>query len=303
MLHNLLAEELQFIHNKLNETTLQALTIHPMFVLVILMELLFNGIQEAAQVVFGDSIRLRLEANLFGNEVFKHLIEENLGIEEAAAKAFGNEQWILTALEEMEFTVKMGCKFISWCKDFELADATEYQKVRFDTAGQIICNRLEYMVNGLDLQLIRVRRAQNQSRLNRTGVSSFFLMQMKMVNKLAARNTKRNHREQIQCSYIRAKQRHSTRKQTRLVSNESHRRSNYVLPARHVRRCTTSPTHLLPSPKLCTQGLIITGLLRNATFRLVRTKLQSYHHLEILDLLGSHNTCHDLCTRHMESLV
>jgi hypothetical protein len=171
MLHNLIGPELDFIQGRLNDAALHALTVHPMFVVVLVMELLFNETLVEARAVFGNSIRLQHKANLHDNEAFKHLVDENLNIEDAASRAFGNEQRILVLLEKMEFAIKMGKKAMSWIEDLELTDSTDEQKSRFKTSGQIICNRFEYLLDGLDLQLIRVKRARSHSQLNRTGVS------------------------------------------------------------------------------------------------------------------------------------
>jgi hypothetical protein len=107
MLHNLLNTELEFVKNRVNDTALHAMSIHPMFVVVLIMELLFNEAQAEARTIFGDSIRLQHRANLHDNEAFKHLVEENLDVEEAATKAFGAEQRILGLVEKMEFSIRL----------------------------------------------------------------------------------------------------------------------------------------------------------------------------------------------------
>jgi hypothetical protein len=163
--------ELEFIHSRLSQVDLHTLTVHPMFILVLVMELLFNEAQGEARILFGDSIRLHHKANLHDNEAFKHLVEENLDIEDAATRAFGNEQRILTLQEKIEFAIKLGNKVISWIGDVEFTGATKEQEIQFNTAGQIILNIFEYLVDGLEPQLIRIARARNHSQLNRTGVS------------------------------------------------------------------------------------------------------------------------------------
>jgi hypothetical protein len=62
---------------------------------------------------------------------------------------------------------------MTWVDDLQPAGSSEEKKARFAIAAHIIRNRFEYLVDGLDLQLIRTRRAQGHCQLNRTGVGSF----------------------------------------------------------------------------------------------------------------------------------
>ena len=163
MLHNLLGPELEFVHSWLHEATLHPLTIHPMFVVVLLIELLLNEAQAEARVVFRNSVHLQHGGSLHTTDMFKHLVEENLDIEQTAAEFLGNEQRILVLLEKIRFAIKMGEKVLSWSNDLEATSAIEEQQTRFNTAGEIIQNRFEYLVDCLDLQIIRVTRARNHT--------------------------------------------------------------------------------------------------------------------------------------------
>jgi hypothetical protein len=138
MLHNLLGPELEFIHNRLNEAALHPLTIHPMFVMVLLMQLPFNEAQAEARVVFRNSVHLQHGGNLHTNDRFKHLVEQNVNIEQAAVEALGNEQRILVLLEKMGFAIKRGEKVLSWFNDLKVTSPIEEQQTRFNTAGEII---------------------------------------------------------------------------------------------------------------------------------------------------------------------
>ena len=170
MLHNLLVEELEFINKRLNDIALHPLTIHPLFTLALVLELLFKEAIEGVRVVFGESIRQQHKGDLHIDERFRHLKQINLDLEKEAAWALGNEQWILGLLEKMEFAVKMGTKVMSWFAEFDASVENTLQGDKSKTAGAIIHNRFEYLVDGLEFQMIRLKRARSHSQLNRLGV-------------------------------------------------------------------------------------------------------------------------------------
>jgi hypothetical protein len=170
MLHNLLAEELEFINQRLSDIALHPLTIHPLFILVLILELLFKEALEDVRAVFSNSIRQRDKGDLHTNERFRHLKQINLDLEKEAAWALGNEQFILGLLEKIEFAIKMGTKVMSWFKEFDASVKDTFQRDKLKTAGDIIHNRFEYLVDGLEFQMIRLKRARSHSQLNRLGV-------------------------------------------------------------------------------------------------------------------------------------
>ncbi|KAH7400318.1 hypothetical protein BKA64DRAFT_708005 [Cadophora sp. MPI-SDFR-AT-0126] len=172
IIHNLLATELDYIEEKFNEKGLHCLTIHPLFVFVLIMDLLFREIVYGTRVALGDAVRLKLRGALHTEERFKHLQQENFNVEEEVTKALGNEQNILGLLEKTEFAIKMGTKIILWFGDLDCSTLADEQKTKFNTAGEIIRSRFEYLVDGLNFQLLRLRRAQSHSQLNRSGLES-----------------------------------------------------------------------------------------------------------------------------------
>lgn len=119
-------------------------------------------------------------------ERFKQLKQENSNLEEEAAKALGNEQTIIGLLEKAEFGIKMGTEMMSWFGDLDLSTLLEEQKVKFNAAGQKIHSRFEYLVDGLDFRLLRLKRAQSYSQLNRSGVR-FFLSKLHVHTRLTSR--------------------------------------------------------------------------------------------------------------------
>jgi hypothetical protein len=73
--------------------------------------------------------------------------------------------------EKIEFAMKMANKIITWL-DLDSTSLPEEKRDKFNTAGEIIQNRIQYLVDGLDFQILR-RRAQGQSQLNKLGVGTF----------------------------------------------------------------------------------------------------------------------------------
>ncbi len=93
-----------------------------------------------------------------------------MDIEKASTTALCREQKMLILGEKMESAISIGKKLISWVDDFEAVHFNAAQKQRFHSAGSIIRSRLEYLVDSLNLQMIRLKRAQGHSQLSRLGV-------------------------------------------------------------------------------------------------------------------------------------
>jgi hypothetical protein len=157
------------------DEALLPLTIHPLFILVLVLELLFDEALEKLSSAFSHSIRLSTTGGLKAGpdaELFKHLQQANMDIKNTAALALTDEQELLGVQEKIEFGIKMGNKIITWLDDLDPSSLPEEKRDQFNTAGEIIQNRIQYLVDGLDFQISRLRRAQGQSQLNRLGVST-----------------------------------------------------------------------------------------------------------------------------------
>lgn len=172
MIHNLLPAESEFMLKHLTNVNIYPLTIHPMLLFVLIMELLFDEVVVETRIAFGDSIRLKYFGELHTEGRFKHMAQENFDIKEAVATALGNEQKILGLIEKSEFAIRMGSKAQSWFEGLDCLVPAGEQRNRFATAGNIILNKLEYLVDGIELQLLRLKRAQGHSQLNKLGVST-----------------------------------------------------------------------------------------------------------------------------------
>jgi hypothetical protein len=92
MIHNLLPAESETMLEYLKDVNIHPLTIHPMLLCVLVMQLLFDEIVNGTRVAFGDSIRLKHFGELHTEDRFKHMAQENFDIKKAAADALGNEQ-------------------------------------------------------------------------------------------------------------------------------------------------------------------------------------------------------------------
>jgi hypothetical protein len=139
------------------------------------LELVFDEAQDKLRSKFASSIKLSTAGGLKAGpdaELFKHLQQANIDIKNTAALALTDEQELLGVQEKIEFAIKMGNKIITWLDDLDPTSLTEERRDQINTAGEIIQNRIQYLVDGLDFQISRLRRAQGQSQLNRLGVST-----------------------------------------------------------------------------------------------------------------------------------
>ena len=64
----------------------------------------------------------------------------------------------------------MGNKLLAWFDDFSTNKFSAGQRTRFESAGTILRNRLESLIDGFDFQLVRLKRVQGHTKLNRLGV-------------------------------------------------------------------------------------------------------------------------------------
>jgi hypothetical protein len=168
-LHNLLPNEREFIKSKLEDETLQPFSLHPLFVPVLILELLFHEAIHTLGPEFGYSIHMYINANLHvlrGYELPKH----DLDIEEASEDSLRHEQSILILFEKIESAIKIGTKVLNWFGTFDTSFMSECERKGFQSADAILRNRMEYLVEGFELQLIRLRRTQGHAQLNRLGV-------------------------------------------------------------------------------------------------------------------------------------
>lgn len=153
----------RYYHGTAQGIDLRRFTIHPLFTLVLVVELLFNEALKGGREVFSPSIRQQHTTHLHAQERFRHLKQENIDLDKEATLAFGNEQRMLGLLEKMEFAIKMGKIVMSWFADVDAAVRHSSQKDELKKAGDIIFNRFEYLVDGLEFQMLRLHRARSHS--------------------------------------------------------------------------------------------------------------------------------------------
>jgi len=143
---------------RLEDKVLYPLSYHPLFVPILVMELLYNEVILSLAPMFGESIRLSIAADLDDDERYRHLIRKGLDIEHASERSLGHEQKnILTLAEKLGSAIKIGGKLMTWFSCFRTDNMTADQKSCFDSSSAIIQNRLEYLIDGLDIQLLRVK--------------------------------------------------------------------------------------------------------------------------------------------------
>jgi hypothetical protein len=170
LLLNLLPRERNFIQSKLEDQNLHPFTFHPLFVPVIVIDLLFYEVLDQLHQAFSKSVNTYIDADLYDSQTYKHLKKEDLDIEEASDKSLQHEQNILVLFEKIENAIKIAAKLISWFESFDTTSMSEYQRKQFLSTGSILQDRLEYVLDVLDLQLVRLKRTHGHAQLNRLGV-------------------------------------------------------------------------------------------------------------------------------------
>jgi hypothetical protein len=126
-----------------------------------------------------------IKAELHTNAGYRHLKKKDLDMEKASETALGHEQHILILCEKIESNLKMGRKLMSWFDDLPTDKMSAEKRTRFDSAGAIIRNRLENLIDGFD-QLIRLKRVQGHAQCNRLGVGTIntFFQDCKTLGRL-----------------------------------------------------------------------------------------------------------------------
>lgn len=174
VLHNLIPKERAFIQERLEDPALKPLSLHPIFIPTLLIELLSREALQLLDSVHINSVRLYIAADLIADDRYKNeplWLSQELDAEQHAEKSLQYEQRALILLEKMESVIKLASTLLSWTPDFDKNHMSSDLQSRFQSAEKIIQNRLQYLLDTLDLQMIRVRRTQGHTQLNRLGVS------------------------------------------------------------------------------------------------------------------------------------
>jgi hypothetical protein len=170
LLLNLLPPERIFIQSRLEDKELHPFTSHPLFVPVLVMELLYQETSDGLAQAHSNSINMYIVAGLHDNQVYNCLKEEDLDIEKASEDSLRHEQQMLILFEKIENNIKIGTKLMVWFSTFDTASMSAFQRKRFESADAILRDRLKYFLDGFDFQLIRLKRAHGHAQLNRLGV-------------------------------------------------------------------------------------------------------------------------------------
>lgn len=170
--HNLSIDDTRDLVYRLSKPSIQPLTIHPLLVPVLVYEFTFHSCHRELYRIFDNCIGLYQKLGLNFNTAHSHFRDAEADDKIATEIAFGDSQSLCALEERMDFSIMMGKKLMSYFDDLEQATPDSEMKVTFVEAGSIIRNRLEYLIDGLEFQLPRLRRAKAHTQLNRTGVCS-----------------------------------------------------------------------------------------------------------------------------------
>lgn len=196
-IHNLSAEDTQNLVSRLLRPSIQQLTIHPMLLAVLAFEFTFDTCHRELYRIFDRCIGLYQTLGLTNNRAFAHFRINEADDLYAAEMSFGDGQSICALEERVDFSIMMGRKLLGYFDDLEHKTPDGELKDVFLEAGSIIKNRLEYLVDALEFQLPRLRRAKAHTQLNRTGVCLILLQPqlttltiLQLENRTAAQSNK-----------------------------------------------------------------------------------------------------------------
>ena len=170
LLHGLLPRERKVIESRLEDQDLHPFSLHPLFVPVLVTELMFLEAKEQLSKAFVTSIHVYVAADLHINLGYKHLKDKNLDIEKASEDCLRHEQNILILFEKIETNIKITARLMTWFSTFDTTSMTAFHRKRFESADAILRARLKYLMDGFEFQLVRLKRAHGHTQLNRLGV-------------------------------------------------------------------------------------------------------------------------------------
>lgn len=191
--------EQKYIRERLEETCLEPLTLHPFLIPVIVLE--------RVEAVITRQLRTLIERSLAGLEQvgrdlrgYEYLARNNI-IETEAKAALELQIYTASIKENIDVAMLTGRSLLTWAREIDRSGMIDEQATRFGDAEGVICDRLEYFLRGMELQMLGLKRAETIINIHRQGVClsfPFLLLESKTDCKLldpAARGTKRKHRQ------------------------------------------------------------------------------------------------------------
>lgn len=169
-IHNLSISDTKIITSKLLSDSTQLLSIHPLLLPTLVIELLFKNCIKDLTRIFGQAISTQQSLGLTSARRFAHFRDLEADNEAAANRSFGDGQNLAGLEERMEFTMMAGRKILDYFDELENITPDGAYRNNFIEAGKIVKNRLTFFIDGLELQMPRLRRAKAHTELNQTGV-------------------------------------------------------------------------------------------------------------------------------------
>lgn len=234
-LHNLNPEETNTVYSKLQDPSNTLFTIHPLFIALITFDLLFQVCLRDLGRLFFSQISLERDLGL-GPYVRRHHYQNpNIDNKTAFDRAFSDGKALCGLEERMDYNVVMGRKLLSYFDEIDAITPGGPGRASFEKAGNMIKIKLEYLVESLELQFPRLRRAKANNQLNRTGVTKYLSPSLPShftppkLTTHKVRNPSHNPNKQPLLP-------NRLGNPLRLQRHESHRRPHHALPPRHLPR-------------------------------------------------------------------
>jgi hypothetical protein len=142
-----------------------------MLVPTLVMGILFTEIVEKGQVLY-EEWRQAIKKGALVEGLYMTSEFESIDIKQEASAAHRSSFKISWIQELLEIAIDSGNKLRIWTTEFHHIKLSDEEADEFYAAEQIICNRLEYLVDRLHIQLTWIKRFQRDMQAHRQAVSN-----------------------------------------------------------------------------------------------------------------------------------
>jgi hypothetical protein len=160
LVHNMLPAEIFRIQEAMSSTFFRRLSLHPVFIFAVIIELICISLQFVASDTANAAVKPTNQASPHLREDEK-MEAENIDIETEAAKALGRHHDTVQLLADLQLTMSVLNWAKSCCSDFDESGSSPEQREFFKTAGIIIRDQLGTIGDRLKIAEVQARSAQS----------------------------------------------------------------------------------------------------------------------------------------------
>jgi hypothetical protein len=101
---------------------------------------------------------------------YEYLARNNI-IETEAKAALELQIYTASIKENIDVAMLTARSLLGWAREIDRSGMSEEQARRFGDAEELICDRLEYFLRGMEVQMLGLKRAETIINIHRQGVS------------------------------------------------------------------------------------------------------------------------------------